>query len=232
MGGYDNTKTLEENALEIARFIIYRKLFARWPGLIKDHDDARQDFYLFVLEHMDNWNPEKGALSTHVGNLFDIWFKRNSKQRRNEAEHTQWVDPEWHVWDKLEDEDGTDHGKSPFVKETLEKLPEELRETVELCWCYGVSQSAAAELTGVSQGTVFRRLRRARGILGGAAPSQQRWEKGTRTNPERDALVRKMAEAGETDKDIAKNLGCTERAVASVRRRNGIPSGRTFRGKA
>jgi RNA polymerase sigma factor (sigma-70 family) len=45
--------------------------------------------------------------------------------------------------------------------EEVDRLPEELRQVVDLCWYDGLSQQDAAAILGVSQPTVSRRLGRA-----------------------------------------------------------------------
>ena len=54
------------------------------------------------------------------------------------------------------------------LHEEVEKLPDELRDVVDLLWYQDLSQEEAAEVLGVSSKTINRRWREARLILGEA----------------------------------------------------------------
>ena len=181
MGNYVDSMTLEENALAIAHSFLGRRVLSRWPGML-DAQEAKQDLALFVLEHMDGWEPERGALATHVGNLFDMWWRGTIWRRKAEAEHTYWFDPAWLLLG--EDEDFPDsralphpmidarrllrecapqpnHEKSELVDVLLSLLTEEQRPVAELVYGYGLSHSQAGEVLGISKGQANGRAQRA-----------------------------------------------------------------------
>jgi transposase-like protein len=80
----------------------------------------------------------------------------------------------------------------------VEKLPEEVRETLALLCLEGLTQSQAATILGVSRGTVRARWRKALEFLrqqpgDDAYPDEDEWE---RLNKRRVELIDKEAEVG------------------------------------
>ena len=171
----DSTRTMAEDAIDIAQAALVRNVLSRWPGML-DEEEARQDLACYVLENLHKFNPERGKLSTFTHVLFDQWWRNDIASRRDRAAMETTYDPieardeatgSLNIAGRLTCEDGDTteaHKVSSEARELLGLLPEKGREAVLLHVGFGASRTAAAELTGLPLTSVEYYIRSARKV--------------------------------------------------------------------
>ena len=134
-------------------------------------EDVVQDVFLAVWRRAADYRPERGAVKTWLlamvhHRAIDRLRQRQSARAGGEVDDTledRRVAPVWQqAFEQLRGEQ---------ISAALAALPDEQRETIELAYFGGKSQSEIAELLGVPFGTVKGRCRLAleklRGLLVG-----------------------------------------------------------------
>ena len=145
---------------------------ARW--LVKDPQEAEdvvQSAFMRAYENFGRYKPgnHRAWLMTIVRNQAYTLLRRRSRNSNlvnfDEALHTQQSDTETAFPASLvnnpEQLAANDHDMAT-LKDTMQQLPVEFRETVLLRELYGFSYQEIATITDVPQGTVMSRLSRAR----------------------------------------------------------------------
>lgn len=122
----------------------------------EDREEQVQDFTVWVLDHLEKYDPERGMLSTFVSNHFYYWQQDVRKRYRPGLVLEEWIDPALPVQ--------PDHRLSGRAAELLSLVPEKGREIVQTHLAYGASLTATAELHNCTERTVSRWVARAREI--------------------------------------------------------------------
>lgn len=130
-------------------------------------EEITQEVFLVLLSRMDQFDPERGALSTWLCGIArrKLWnhLDRNAAQQTLDEDNGA----------ELEcPEDGPAElllrGEAvAAVRAGLDKLPAALREVVILCALEEISYEEAAQVLGLPIGTVRSRLHRAKARLAG-----------------------------------------------------------------
>lgn len=136
-------------------------------------EDVVQEAFLSVWRRASTFDASKGSAR---GWLMSIVHNAAIDRRRGRFRHQQnEVDIEDHAW-RLADDDVWDDVSRKLdreqVRQALDAIPKEQRETLELAYFGGLTQAEIAERTGEPLGTVKSRarlgLRRLEGLLRGA----------------------------------------------------------------
>src|SRR5689334_11588947 len=133
-------------------------LAARVIGDRRAAEDVTQDVFLFVWEHPDAFEPDRGRLRTFLGTLahrraVDHVRREEARRRRNERDAAMSVS----VPDV--DEMAMALVAAERVRAEVERLPAEQREAIELAYFGGRTYRQVAEGLGIPEGTAKSRLR-------------------------------------------------------------------------
>jgi RNA polymerase sigma-70 factor (ECF subfamily) len=121
-------------------------------------EDVTQDVFLYVWEHPDAFDPERGRLRTFLGTLahrraVDHVRREEARRRRGERDAAMQVS----VPDV--DEMAMALVAAERVRAEVERLPAEQREAIELAYFGGRTYRQVAEELGIPEGTAKSRLR-------------------------------------------------------------------------
>jgi len=133
-------------------------LAARVIGDRRAAEDVTQDVFLFVWEHPDAFDPERGRLRTFLGTLahrraVDHVRREEARRRRGQRDAAMQVS----VPDV--DEMAMALVAAERVRAEVERLPVEQREAIELAYFGGRTYRQVAEELGIPEGTAKSRLR-------------------------------------------------------------------------
>jgi RNA polymerase sigma factor (sigma-70 family) len=130
-------------------------------------EDAVQDAFLQVWRSAERFEPARAKASTWV--LTFVHRRAVDLVRREERRRTEPVDSAPEPSRPGADEDVEVRSKREIVQDALRRLPTEQRETLELAYYGGLTQSELAERLGQPLGTIksrmFSGLTRLRGLL-------------------------------------------------------------------
>jgi RNA polymerase sigma-70 factor (ECF subfamily) len=162
-----NDHTLLQQVVEgdrTAFLRLYERHAAKVHGLslhmLRDEgmaEEVTQDAFLRLWERAESFRPERGTLSawllTITRRLAIDRLRRDS--RRIQPAHS--IDEEWL---KIPDpQSETEEARWHSLAFALRELPPEQRQTIELAYYQGMSQSQIAEVMKVPLGTVKTRIR-------------------------------------------------------------------------
>jgi RNA polymerase sigma factor (sigma-70 family) len=121
-------------------------------------EDVTQDVFLFVWEHPEAFEPDRGRLRTFLGTLahrrsVDYVRREEARRRRNERDAAMTTT----VPDV--DEMAMALVSAERVRAEVERLPAEQREAIELAYFGGRTYRQVAEELGIPEGTAKSRLR-------------------------------------------------------------------------
>ncbi len=133
-------------------------------------EDVLQEAFLSVWRRAGTFDAGKGSAR---GWLMSVVHNAAIDRRRGRFRHQQdEVDIEDHAWRLADDDVWEDVSRQldrEQVREALDEIPKEQRETLELAYFGGLTQAEIAERTGEPLGTVKSRarlgLRRLEGLL-------------------------------------------------------------------
>jgi RNA polymerase sigma-70 factor (ECF subfamily) len=133
-------------------------LAARVIGDRRAAEDVTQDVFLFVWEHPDAFEPDRGRLRTFLGTLahrraVDHVRREEARRRRGQRDAAMQVS----VPDV--DEMAMALVAAERVRAEVERLPVEQREAIELAYFGGRTYRQVAEELGIPEGTAKSRLR-------------------------------------------------------------------------
>ena len=133
-------------------------LAARVIGDRRAAEDVTQDVFLFVWEHPDAFDPERGRLRTFLGTLahrraVDHVRREEARRRRGQRDAAMQVS----VPDV--DEMAMALVAAERVRAEVERLPVEQREAIELAYFGGRTYRQVAEELCIPEGTAKSRLR-------------------------------------------------------------------------
>jgi RNA polymerase sigma factor (sigma-70 family) len=133
-------------------------LAARVIGDRRAAEDVSQDVFLFVWEHPDAFEPERGRLRTFLGTLahrrsVDHVRREEARRRRSERDAAMQMS----VPDV--DEMAMALVAAERVREAVEELPTEQREAIELAYFGGRTYRQVADELGIPEGTAKSRMR-------------------------------------------------------------------------
>ena len=133
-------------------------LAARVIGDRRAAEDVTQDVFLFVWEHPEAFEPDRGRLRTFLGTLahrraVDHVRREEARRRRGERDAAMQVS----VPDV--DEMAMALVAAERVRAEVERLPAEQREAIELAYFGGRTYRQVAEELGIPEGTAKSRLR-------------------------------------------------------------------------
>ena len=133
-------------------------LAARVIGDRRAAEDVTQDVFLFVWEHPEAFEPDRGRLRTFLGTLahrraVDHVRREEARRRRGRRDAAMQVS----VPDV--DEMAMALVAAERVRAEVERLPEEQREAIELAYFGGHSYREVALLLEQPEGTVKSRIR-------------------------------------------------------------------------
>ena len=133
-------------------------LAARVIGDRRAAEDVTQDVFLFVWEHPEAFDPERGRLRTFLGTLahrraVDHVRREEARRRRGQRDAAMQVS----VPDV--DEMAMALVAAERVRAEVERLPVEQREAIELAYFGGRTYRQVAEELGIPEGTAKSRLR-------------------------------------------------------------------------
>jgi RNA polymerase sigma-70 factor (ECF subfamily) len=121
-------------------------------------EDITQDVFLYVWEHPETFDPQRGRLRTFLGTLahrraVDHVRREEARRRRGERDAAIAVS----VPDV--DEMAMALVAAERVRAEVERLPSEQREAIELAYFGGRTYRQVAEELGIPEGTAKSRLR-------------------------------------------------------------------------
>lgn len=133
-------------------------------------EDVLQEAFLSVWRRAATFDAAKGSAR---GWLMSVVHNAAIDRRRGRFRHQQGeVDIEDHAWRLADDDVWEDVSRQldrEHVRQALDEIPKEQRETLELAYFGGLTQAEIAEKTGEPLGTVKSRarlgLRRLEGLL-------------------------------------------------------------------
>lgn len=133
-------------------------------------EDVVQEAFLSVWRRAATFDAGKGSAR---GWLMSVVHNASIDRRRGRFRHQQdEVDIEDHAWRLADDDVWSDVSRQldrEQVRQALDEIPKEQRETLELAYFGGLTQAEIAEKTGEPLGTVKSRarlgLRRLEGLL-------------------------------------------------------------------
>jgi RNA polymerase sigma-70 factor (ECF subfamily) len=133
-------------------------LAARVIGDRRAAEDVAQDVFLFVWEHPQAFEPDRGRLRTFLGTLahrraVDHVRREEARRRRGQRDAAMQVS----VPDV--DEMAMALVAAERVRAEVERLPVEQREAIELAYFGGRTYRQVAEELGIPEGTAKSRLR-------------------------------------------------------------------------
>ena len=133
-------------------------LAARVIGDRRAAEDVSQDVFLFVWEHPETFEPDRGRMRTFLGTLahrraVDHVRREEARRRRGERDAAMQVS----VPDV--DEMAMALVAAERVRAEVERLPVEQREAIELAYFGGRTYRQVAEELGIPEGTAKSRLR-------------------------------------------------------------------------
>jgi RNA polymerase sigma-70 factor (ECF subfamily) len=133
-------------------------LAARVIGDRRAAEDVSQDVFLYVWEHPQAFEPQRGRMRTFLGTLahrraVDHVRREEARRRRNERDAALPVS----VPDV--DEMAMALVAAERVRAEVERLPVEQREAIELAYFGGRTYRQVAEELGIPEGTAKSRLR-------------------------------------------------------------------------
>jgi RNA polymerase sigma-70 factor (ECF subfamily) len=133
-------------------------LAARVIGDRRAAEDVTQDVFLYVWEHPEAFEPERGRLRTFLGTIahrraVDHVRREEARRRRGERDAALQVS----VPDV--DEMAMALVAAERVRAEVERLPGEQREAIELAYFGGRTYRQVAEELGIPEGTAKSRLR-------------------------------------------------------------------------
>jgi RNA polymerase sigma-70 factor (ECF subfamily) len=121
-------------------------------------EDVTQDVFLFVWEHPETFEPERGRLRTFLGTLahrrsVDHVRREEARRRRSERDAaTQTSVPDV-------DEMAMALVMAERVRAEVGRLPAEQREAIELAYFGGRTYRQVADELGIPEGTAKSRMR-------------------------------------------------------------------------
>jgi RNA polymerase sigma-70 factor (ECF subfamily) len=121
-------------------------------------EDVTQDVFLYVWEHPEAFEPERGRLRTFLGTLahrrsVDHVRREEARRRRSERDAAMTTT----VPDV--DEMAMALVSAERVRAAVERLPPEQREAIELAYFGGRTYRQVADELGIPEGTAKSRLR-------------------------------------------------------------------------
>src|SRR5690349_22429715 len=133
-------------------------LSARVIGDRRAAEDVTQDVFLYVWEHPEAFDPQRGRLRTFLGTLahrraVDHVRREEARRRRGERDAALSVS----VPDV--DEMAMALVAAERVRAEVERLPAEQREAIELAYFGGRTYRQVAEELGIPEGTAKSRMR-------------------------------------------------------------------------
>jgi RNA polymerase sigma-70 factor (ECF subfamily) len=133
-------------------------LAARVIGDRRAAEDVSQDVFLYVWEHPQTFEPERGRMRTFLGTLahrraVDYVRREEARRRRGERDAAMQVS----VPDV--DEMAMALVAAERVRAEVERLPVEQREAIELAYFGGRTYRQVADELGIPEGTAKSRLR-------------------------------------------------------------------------
>jgi RNA polymerase sigma-70 factor (ECF subfamily) len=145
-------------------------------------EDAVQEAFLAVWRSADRFTPERAKASTWI--LTFVHRRAVDLVRREERRRAEPIDDAPVATGGATDEEAWLRLQRERVQEALRRLPDQQRETLELAYYGGFTQSELAERLGLPLGTVksrmFAALARLRELLGDVA-EQEQWGASTST---------------------------------------------------
>jgi RNA polymerase sigma-70 factor (ECF subfamily) len=145
-------------------------------------EDAVQEAFLAVWRSADRYTAERAKASTWI--LTFVHRRAVDLVRREERRRAEPIDDAPVATGGATDEEAWLRLQRERVQEALRRLPDQQRETLELAYYGGFTQSELAERLGLPLGTVksrmFAALARLRELLGDVA-EQEQWGASTST---------------------------------------------------
>jgi RNA polymerase sigma-70 factor (ECF subfamily) len=130
-------------------------------------EDAVQEGFLAVWRSAPSFNPARAKPSTWILTL--VHRRAVDLVRKEERRRADPIDDLAHPAGEATDEEAALRSKRRAVQDALRRLPDDQRETLELAYYGGLSQSELAERLGQPLGTIksrmFTGLARLRDIL-------------------------------------------------------------------
>ncbi|MCU1428378.1 MAG: hypothetical protein JWL83_2378 [Actinomycetia bacterium] len=133
-------------------------LAARVIGDRRAGEDVTQDVFLYVWEHPEAFEPERGRLRTFLGTLAhrrSVDYVRREEARRRRGER----DAAMQASVPDVDEMAMALVAAERVRAEVENLPAEQREAIELAYFGGRTYRQVADELGIPEGTAKSRLR-------------------------------------------------------------------------
>jgi RNA polymerase sigma-70 factor (ECF subfamily) len=119
--------------------------------------DITQDVFIWLMDHPDRFDPDRGQLNAFLGGIARKFVSRNRVEtRRFEVLHRDI---------ELAAPAVADASRVPELLRAIAALPLRYREAVALCDLEGKSYEEASVILECPVGTVRSRLHRARGLL-------------------------------------------------------------------
>ena len=169
-GSFDSSASTRDASVERVRALVKEHHAFVWRtvrrlGLPEDAaDDAAQQVFVVLARRIDEVarGAEKSFLYRTAANVTADMRRRYAVRRRVEAPTEEGTAPE--VADSAESaEERLDRAAArALLAEAIESLPDDVREVFVLFELEGLTSPEIATLTGVPEGTVASRLRRAR----------------------------------------------------------------------
>lgn len=146
-------------------------------------EDAVQDAFLAVWRSAPSFIPERAKASTWI--LTIVHRRAIDVVRREERRRVEPLASAVEATGDATDETAWLRLQGARVREALRKLPDAQRETLELAYFAGFTQSELAERLGEPLGTIksrmFNGLARLRELLDDAVPEEKTWNRTTFT---------------------------------------------------
>lgn len=175
-GGH--TGDLLQDAIDVSRALVARRVIAAYGLSAEDGEDAMQDFTTYALSLLDRYDPERAKLSTFLWILFDQWNKIRQRKYMEQVNHETLFDPlpGRNAQGELGDaplevainygHTPTDytHELSPRALELLDMLAPKMREAATYHLAYGATLEQTAEHMGITARSVSKHIARAREI--------------------------------------------------------------------
>jgi RNA polymerase sigma factor (sigma-70 family) len=122
-------------------------------------EDISQEVFLYVWEHPEAFDPERGSLRTWLGTLAHrraVDYVRREEARRRRAQREASRRPTT-IPDV--EEMATAMVRAERVRDALDLLPDEQRTCIQLAYFGGRTYRQVAEVLGIPEGTAKSRLR-------------------------------------------------------------------------
>jgi RNA polymerase sigma-70 factor (ECF subfamily) len=135
----------------------YDRIFGlafRLTGRRADAEDLAQDICASLPRRLANWRPEARFTTW----LYRVVVNAAHDQRRRQTTRTRAAEG-WGDWEIARQADVAESADAmDWLTQAMSRLPPELRETVALTLGEDLTQAEAAEVLGLSEGTVAWRM--------------------------------------------------------------------------